>query len=275
MNRERPFHTDASPPTDRSIGVRRAGRADPGPLRGMVLRRSRPPTRGPTRPALRRVPLRAPHIADPVLLPDLPMEVPWALLLGRGPYLRHASGPVHVRGVPITPSGARTRGRSHRRDRTRWSRAGVLEPADDLPTVPPFEDPSVPHIGRPPRRAERRRGPRSVVEMQAKNGRHLGFDGGVVPIRWFAPVGVRLLSSDCSRHRQQGSEEGASVSGHARAGPDVRALASPSMRYGFAVAGWMRASSNASQSRMGGSTSICQSRAFNSPRCWRSCSTTW
>ena len=177
MNRERPFLADASPPTDRSIRVRRAGRADPGPLRGMVLRRSRPPTGGPTRPTLRRVPLGARHIADPVLLSGLPMEVPRALLLGCGPHLRHASGPVHVRGVPIAPASARTRGRSHRRDRARWSCAGVLEPADDLSTVPSLEDPSVPRIGRRPGRAECRRGPRSVVEMRAENGRHLRFDG--------------------------------------------------------------------------------------------------
>src|ERR1700691_59235 len=93
---------------------------------------------------MRRVPSSAPEPSDSLLFPTVQVDVPWPLLLGLGPLLRDAPGPVHLPALRGPPPSPRARRRPYRGDRAGRSGPRILEPADRLPGVPRSEDPGVP-----------------------------------------------------------------------------------------------------------------------------------
>lgn len=119
----------------------RAERPDHRAIGRVVFRRSSPPRGSATPRPLRRMRHRTRQPSHPVLLASLPLEVPWALLLGLGPLLHDVARPVHLPHLWTAQTGARARCRPHRRDRPRRGIPRILEPADGVPGLPSRQDP--------------------------------------------------------------------------------------------------------------------------------------
>ncbi len=123
-----------------ALGKDRAERSDPGPIERLVLRRGAAAHRGPPDCPMRGVQRSAREPSVAVLLPPVPVEVPWPLLLGFRPVVHDAARRVHLSHLREEETGARARRGPHRGDRVGRGRARVLEPSDRMPRMPPIKN---------------------------------------------------------------------------------------------------------------------------------------